>query len=321
VSGQRRRRAIVFGGAGFIGHHLVERLVARGDHVAVVDGLLPETGGSRDHVAHVMGAIDFHASRIEELNDLDALLADADVVVDCMAWTRHVAALERVLYDAQLNLESHLTLLTALRRRPGPLVVYLGSSSQYGRVTSGPITEQTPMVPEDVQGIHKAAADHHFRVHAALHGLNVVSLRLPNCFGEGQPIVGGDIGLVGGFIRALLAGEAVKVYGAGRRRALLYVRDAADLVSKVTDLNVRGFMPLNAAGDEVDIGDLARRLCALAGRGSVETAAMPRHIEAIDTGEARICDETLTRLVGPIARTPLEPSLAATVAYFREQLS
>jgi len=64
----------------------------------------------------------------------------------------------------RLNLAAHLTLLQALRAKPGRLLVYLGSRSQYGRMSSGVTTEDTPMVPLDVQGVHKVAAETHFRI-------------------------------------------------------------------------------------------------------------------------------------------------------------
>ena len=78
-------------------------------------------------------------------------------------------------------------------------------------ISTATITESTAMVPEDVQGIHKAAADHHFRVFAKLKRLNVLSLRFANCYGPNQPRAGEDIGLIGGFIRDALAGKTIVV--------------------------------------------------------------------------------------------------------------
>ena len=314
------RQILICGGAGFIGSHIARRFVAAGDRVTVVDGLLPGTGGSVDHVADVRHAIDLRTESIESLDDLETLVGAAEVVIDAMAWTRHVAALADPLHDMRLNLSAHLMLLQAMRRRPAPLLVYLGSRSQYGRVASGEITEDSPMVPTDVQGVHKVAAESHFRNFSALDGLNVVSLRLPNCFGECQPVEGEDIGLVGGFVRSLCQGAAVKIYGEGRRRTLLYARDAADIVAAIADRPAKGFVALNVAGDDVEIGALARQLQALVGRGSVESEAMPEHIKVMDTGDAPVSDARLKALIGAPPRTDLAAALGATVTYFKEQL-
>jgi nucleoside-diphosphate-sugar epimerase len=311
---------MVFGGAGFLGSHLARRFVQRGDEVVIVDGLMAETGGSLAHLADVAEHITICEASIDRIADLDSLVAGAAVVVDGMAWTRHNAAFDDPLYDLRLNLESHLHLLTCLRRRPPPLVIYLASRGQYGRVAEGVITEDTPMLPQDVQGVHKGAADHLFRIYAARYGLNVVSLRLPNCFGEHQPTTGDDIGLVGGFIRTLLRGGAVKVFGAGRWRGLLYAGDAAEIVSRLSDAAVTGFVPLNVAGNPVAIDDLARQLVALIGQGTVECEPLPRDIQLRDTGDANVADDRLRAIVGDIPTTALEPALLATIAYFRKEV-
>lgn len=314
------RQILICGGAGFLGSHIARRFVAAGDRVTVIDGLLPGTGGSLDHLADLRTAIDVRAAAIESVDDLDALVGAADVVIDAMAWTRHVAALADPLHDMRLNLASHLTLLQALRRQPGRLFIYLGSRSQYGRMASGVVTEDSAMAPQDPQGVHKVAAETHFKNFSVTDGLTVVSLRLPNCFGESQPVAGEDIGLVGGFIRALCQGETIKVYGSGRRRTILYARDVADIVVAVAGRPVTGFTALNVPGDDVELRDLALQLRQLVGAGEVESADMPAHIKAIDTGEAVVSSERLAALIGPRQGTELAAALAATVTYFKERL-
>lgn len=314
------RQILICGGAGFLGSHIVRRLAAAGDRVTVLDGLLPGTGGSAEHLTDVRHAIELRTQAIEAAGDLDALVGAADVVIDAMAWTRHVAALADPLHDMRLNLSSHLTLLQSLRRQPPRMFIYLGSRSQYGRMASGVVTEDTPMAPQDPQGVHKVAAETHFKNFAATDGLTVASLRLPNCFGESQPVAGEDIGLVGGFIRALCQGEAIKVYGSGRRRNILYARDVAEIVAAVAAQPLTGFTPLNVAGDDIDIRDLAFQLQELVGTGSVETGEMPDHIKAIDTGEAVVSTARLAALIGPLQGTPLAAALAATVNYFKERV-
>jgi UDP-glucose 4-epimerase len=316
----KRRRAVVLGGAGFIGSHIVERLIDRGDDVVVVDGLMAETGGSLRHLDQVKDQIELHLTPIESVAGLDQIVAGAELIVDCMAWTRHVAALTAAEYDAALNLASHLHLLKHLRSSADQKVVYLGSRSQYGRVAGAVITEETPMMPTDVQGVHKAAADHHFRIQATLRGLNVVSLRLPNCFGERQPTAGEDIGLVGDFIRTIHAGKAIQLFGVGRKRSILYVGDVVDLVMRISDAPFRGFVPLNAEGSEIEIGELARLLISIMERGSVEVADTPEHVRQIDVPFVPVSTDRLRSLIGEPPHTAVEPALRTTVAYFEEAL-
>jgi UDP-glucose 4-epimerase len=315
------KHVLICGGAGFLGSHVARRFVAAGDRVTVVDALVPGTGGSLDNLADIRGAIDVRAVPVDAVDDLPALVASAGVIVDAMAWTRHLAALQDPVQDMRLNLAPHLTLIQALRGQGPRLVIYLGSRSQYGRMPARVVTEDQPMTPQDPQGVHKVAAESHFRNYAGLDGYHVVSLRLPNCFGEGQPVSGEDIGLVGGFIRTLCHGGTVTVYGEGRRRALLYARDAAEIVVRVADRSVTGFVPLNVAGRDVDIRDLATQLRALIGAGDIVDSVMPAEIAAIEPGGGTIDESRLRALVGEPPRSDLSDALRRTVGYFTEHLA
>ena len=309
-------RVTLFGGAGFIGSRIALACVRAGHRVRVIDGLLARTSGRRENLAPVAADIDFRAARIEHVGDLDRVLAESDVIVDCMGWTQHRAALDDPLYDLELNVASHLHWL---RRVPDHLrakVVYLGSRGQYADPATGDIGEDDPQEPRDVQGIHKAAAERHFRLAASLRDLDVVALRLPACIGPNQPAEGEDIGLVGGFARDLLAGRAIRVYGRGRRRAVAYVDDVAEIVCQLARLPGRGFQAYNLRGDVLPIEDIAKRLVAIVGRGSVEVADLPRDIAAIDSGAAAFREDRLrAALGGAVPRTPVDEALAATVRH------
>jgi UDP-glucose 4-epimerase len=311
---------VVFGGAGFIGSHCVDRFVARGQTVSVIDGLMAGTGGSRANLAAVLDRIEFTPAPIAEVTDLERVLAGADVVVDAMAWTSHIAALDNPARDLELNLLSHLTLIQALPAARPPRVIYIGSRSQLGRV-SGVVDEATPMDPIDVQGIHKTAAEQHFKLAAKRRSLNVVSVRLPNCFGERQPVAGGDIGLVGGFIRTALRGETIEVFGDQRQRCLLFAPDAAAIVERLAGAPIEGFCAVNAGGAHVAIRDLADRIVAAAGRGRVKSGPMPDDVRAIDAGDARVDETRLAALIGAPPRHDLDAALRATVGYFRETVN
>ena len=230
---------LICGGAGFLGSHVARRFVAAGDRHRRRRDRPRDWRIARppDHIRH---AIDLRTAPIEAVDDLRALVGSADVIVDAMAWTRHLAALQDPLQDMRLNLAPHLALVGALRGQGPRLVVYLGSRSQYGRMAARVVTEDEPMTPR----IRRACIKWPPRVisehYAALDGYHVVSLRFPNCFGEGQPVSGEDIGLIGGFIRTLCQGGTVKVYGEGRRRAILYARDAAGIVARIASRTVRG---------------------------------------------------------------------------------
>ena len=306
----------MFGGAGFIGSRIALACVRAGHRVRIVDGLVPRTSGRRQNLAPVAANVELRPVRIEQVGDLDRVLAESDVIVDCMGWTQHRAALDDPLYDLELNVASHLHWLRRVPDRLPAKIFYLGSRGQYSDPPSGDIGEDDPQDPRDVQGIHKAAAERHFRLAASLRDLDVVSLRLPACIGPNQPTDGDDIGLVGGFARDLLQGRSIVVYGRGRRRAIAYVDDVAEIVCRLAPLRARGFQAYNLRGDVLPIEDLAQRLVRIVGRGAVDVHDLPRDIAAIDSGAAAFREDRLrAALGGAVPRTPVDEALAATVRH------
>ena len=309
------RTALVLGGAGFIGSHIVEALVRSGTRVVVVDGCIAGTGGRRENLAGVASDVRLIAEPVEEVAELDRLVRDSEVIIDAMAWTSHLDALRFPEKDLRLNAASHLALLRHLPGQSPSRVILLGSRGQYGNPPVTRITEDTPMQPEDIQGIHKVAAEGYFRVYAGLQNLNVTCLRLPNCFGERQRTEGGDIGLVGLFIRSLLDDKPIEVFG-DRSRALAYAPDVAAVVCRLARTERRGFVPLNLAGVPVRLEDLARRLIACAGRGSYEVRPVPSDVARIDIGGAPVAEDRLQALVGDIPRSELGAALETTFRFF-----
>lgn len=319
MTGQTRPGVAVAGGAGFLGSHIAKRFHRAGYAVTVIDGLMERTGGREQNLHPILSEIQFYRADIRDLGVAAVALRDSDVVIDCMAWTDHRSALRDPLYDLRLNAETHLHLLHHLRA--GQQIIYLGSRSQYGRQPAGVITEETAMIPVDVQGIHKLAAESYFRVFSRLNGMRVISLRFPNCFGQNQPIRGDDIGLVGGLIRELLVHGFVEVFGEGRKRFLVYAQDLADVVlSLVEKATFGGFETYNMAGTEVSIEALAQKLIELVGHGTYALRAAPDEIASMDVGNGTFNDHGLRAAIGDIPTTELDPALRTTIEYFKENL-
>lgn len=287
----------------------------------MIDGLLPGTGGKAAHLEPVRQDIRFVPSRVEAVPKLSSILNAADFVIDCMGWTCHRLALQEPDYDAELNLKSHLTLLRALGPDSRTRLIYLGSRGQYGRPSCGTITEDCPMEPVDIQGIHKLAAEHYFRHFSMTLDLPAVSLRIPNCMGPNQLIDGQDIGLFGGFIRDLINGRAVTVFGANRRRSVVYVEDVATIVTRLLRSDLRQFQAYNVPGHLLPLSAAVEQLRVLIGSGEVFTAPLPDEIARIDVGDTAVDCTRLERAIGPITLTAEEQMLGSTVEYFKELLS
>jgi UDP-glucose 4-epimerase len=313
------RKVLVLGGAGFVGSWITERFCRAGDHVTVIDGLMPRTGGRAENLKKVADQITFIREAVEAVEGLPDLISDNNVIVDAMGWTAHNSAIENQLYDAQLNCLSHLHVIPHLVGRDDLQLIYLGTRVQYGRPDTAVVTESAPLVPVDVQGIHKVAGESYYRVFSERMGFNAVSLRLSNCYGERQPKTGEDIGLVGGFIRSLVEGERVEVYEGGRKRCLIYAGDLAELVLQLCEIGWRGFSVFNYAGLTVSVEDLVDAIIQHTGCGSYEKKPLPDSVARLEMGNVDYNDAALASFLGEITSTPLGESLARTVEYFRSE--
>jgi UDP-glucose 4-epimerase len=316
-------RALILGGAGFIGSAIAEYFSSRAWDVVVIDGLCERTSGRAENIASLSG-VRFVREKVEDVANLDEYLSASDIIIDAMAWTAHRLALYEPFYDAQLNQFSHLRVATALERHKEKRVIYLSSRGVYGNYAGAEITEETPLLPDDVQGVHKLAAESYYRIYAKLYGYSVVSLRFGNCFGKNMPVEGDDIGLIGGFIRDALEGRTIEVFGTHRTRPVVYAGDVAEYVWRVAmnpnDVFQQAFTAFNLNGQMIPIHELARLVVEACGMGEVVVKPLPHEIQTIDIGSTPFSAESLRALTDFTPSNDWSGALAETVAYYRERL-
>jgi UDP-glucose 4-epimerase len=310
-------KAVILGGAGFLGSLIAEEFVKRGYETTIIDGLLPRTGGNKKNLGSIIDRIDFIPVRLEEVKNLHEIIASSDVLISSMAWTSHLEAMQDPEYDIELNLRSHVHLIRELSINTK--VIFLGSRSQFGDVP-GPILEDSLMFPIDVQGINKVAAESYYRVFSQKKGFHVASFRIPNCFGEHQPVTGKDIGLIGGIIRDILNKKDVIVYGRDRKRNIIYGRDCARIICDFAEKDFYGYNPFNIRGDTFLIQDLCKLIINLVGEGSYIVEDIPTEIKSIDVGNIPMDESRLQTTLGNYNYTSITESLGTTIDYFKKEL-
>ncbi|MFC1606569.1 NAD-dependent epimerase/dehydratase family protein [Candidatus Latescibacterota bacterium] len=314
-----KRTVLILGGAGFIGSNCAERFVDEGWNVIIVDGLLTDTGGSIENVKHLLPQITFIEESVQTASGLIEIIDKSDLIIDSMAWTLHHKAIDNPDYDLLLNVSSHVSLIKMLKQCPGKNVIYLGTRGQYGNPGVDVIVEDTPMLPQDIQGINKLAGESYFRFYAKQYKLNVASLRIANCFGKNQLTEGDDIGLVGSFIRDAMNDKLVEIYGSNRKRPLIYVNDLIDIIYRMSERSFEGFSCYNINAWNMLIQDMAEIIIKITGKGSFSVRELPEHIRNMDVGVADFDSSKITSVLGDLKFTPYEKAIEQTLKYFKNK--
>lgn len=319
---QSKHKVLILGGAGFIGSNLAEHFYKNGSDVIVIDGLLKDTGGNKKNLLNLSGKIQIFYKKIEKLRNLQELLVKADLIIDCMAYTSHLAAIENPFYDYELNCKTHLHLIRNLKNIKRKNIIFLSSINVYGNsFRDKKINENSITNPVDVQGIHKLTAERYFNIYSKIYGFNVITLRIPNCFGKNQRLIGDDIGLVGSFIRDALQNKIIEIYGRKRKRSLIYIKDLVNIIYKISQKRINGYETINIPGYTISVLKLAEKIIKISGSGKILVKEIPNIVKNIDVGSAVIDGSKLTKLIGNNYFRNINDSLKETINYFKENLN
>lgn len=313
-------RILITGGVGFIGSNLGRRLSAAGASVTLVDSLIPEYGGNLANIDDFEQDVQLNVADVRDPYSMDHLVKGADFLFNLAGQTSHLDSMRDPFADLEINARAQLSILEACRRHnSGVRIVFASTRQIYGRPRYLPVDEQHPIVPVDVNGVNKVAGERYHLVYHAAHGLRTSVLRLTNTYGPGMRVKDARQTFVGIWIKNVLTGAPIKVYGAGEQvRDLAYVDDVVDafLQSALTDRSIGS--ALNVGGSErSSLRDLADLLIRCNGSGAIETVPFPDELKAIDIGDYYSDDSAVRSLLGWSPKVTLEEGLNRTLAYYR----
>ncbi|HSK38358.1 MAG TPA: NAD-dependent epimerase/dehydratase family protein [Arenibaculum sp.] len=267
---------LVTGGCGFIGTHLVRRLVKLGHRVTIVDDL------STGRAGNVPPGVDLQTGDIGSEGVMRTALRDADGCFHLAA----VASVQRTCTEwwqsTRTNLGGTVAVLEAARstaNRPPIPVVYASSAAVYGDAGSGPIPETAPTMPISPYGVDKLAGEMHARAGWTTHGIPSVGLRFFNVYGPGQDPTSPYSGVISIFTSRITRSEPIVIYGDGSQvRDFVFVEDVVDHLVAAMAAATAGARIFNVCtGRPTSIGQLAELLMAQDGR-SVERRHEPARV-------------------------------------------
>ena len=305
-------KVLVTGGAGFIGSHVVDALIARNDEVVVVDDL--DTGFRE--------SVDVRARLVVGSIADEELVRDAvrgcEVVFHQAAHKAVLRSVERPLITDTINTHGTLTVLKASLDAGVRRVVHASSSSVYGGATTLPTTEDEPTNPRSPYAVSKLAAEHYCRIFSELYGLETVALRYFNVYGPRQRPDATYAAVIPLFVDALLNGREPIVHGDGlQSRDFTYITDVvgANLAASAAPADGCAGRVYNIAGGEAStLLDLLRILSDVLG-----VVPHPQFVEPRpgDVRHSRADPSAAARDLGFRTRVGLDDGLRLTVDWLR----
>jgi UDP-glucose 4-epimerase len=312
----RQSRAMVTGGAGFIGSHLVHALHALGAHVTVIDDLVG-TFGSWANLDDVPAVERVQASILDE-----SALKRA---TDGREYVFHLAALGSVPGSVaeprkyqEVNVTGTFNVLEAARAAGVRRVVFAASSAAYGDSETLPKVEDMPVLPKSPYAANKVAGEAMMRACADSLGVDTASLRYFNIFGPKQNANSAYAAVIAAFAKSILAGLRPVIFGDGEQsRDFTYVDNAvhANLLAAASPKTIGGAVLNVACAQRVSVNELAVLMLKQLGRTDLTPEHRPER-----AGDVKHSLADISRTTAAIGYKPIvgfEPGLAATVAWYR----
>jgi nucleoside-diphosphate-sugar epimerase len=303
---------LVTGGAGFIGSHLCEELVRRGETVRVVDSLIT---GKRANLAHIPN-VEFIEGDLADVAVAGRAVRGIDYVLHQAAIPSVPRSVEDPITSNRANVDASLNVLVAARDAGVKRLVYAGSSSAYGNSPVMPKVETMPTAPLSPYALQKLVAEQYCQMFTALYGLETVTIRYFNVFGPRQDPSSPYSGVISLFISALCEGRRPIIFGDGEQtRDFTYVGNVVDGVLRACHATgVSGEVINVATSGRVSLNQLFKTLRDLVGANVEPIYEKPR---AGDVRDSQADISKAARLLGYTPLVTFEAGLRNTVEWFR----
>ncbi len=245
------KRILITGGLGFIGSNLAIKLVELGAKVEIVDALIPAYGGNLFNIESIKNKVKVVKGDIRDKKTVDRLVKDKDIIFNLAGTLSHIDSMTDPMTDLEINCRAQLSLLESVRKlNPAAKIVFAGTRNQYGKAQYLPVDENHPQEPTDINGINNIAAEKYHLMYTQVYGIKTVSLRMTNTFGPRHQMKHPRQGVLNWFIRNILDGKKVVLFGDGKQ-----IRDVNYLDDVIAALLLVG-QSSNGWGEAYNLGGI-----------------------------------------------------------------
>ena len=319
----RGKNVLITGGMGFVGSNLAIALVSKGAKVTLVDSMVRDTGGNLFNIKDIAEKVLINFSDVRDEHSMNFLVRGKDIMFNLAGQVSHIDSMVDPYTDLDINARSQLSILEACRKyNPGIKIVYASTRQVYGRPEYLPVDERHPLNPVDINGVNKLAGEWYHVLYNSVYGIKTVSLRMTNTFGPRLLMKHSRQGFIGWFVRQVIEGREIRIFGDGRQlRDLNYIDDVVDallICAENDDLNGKIFNLGNHP--PITLEEIAKLLIKINRGGKYRLIPIPKENRKIDIGHYYASFDKFRDATGWEPKVGYEEGLRRMMAYYKKNI-
>lgn len=318
INQYKNKKILITGGLGFIGSNLAIKLVDLGAKITIIDALIPSYGGNLFNIEGIKKKVVWVIGDIRESKLIDGIVKGQNIIFNLAGTLSHVDSMRDPMTDLEINCRAQLSLLESVRKyNQGVKIIFAGTRNQYGRAKYIPVDENHPQEPTDINGINNIAAEKYHLMYSSVYHIPAVSLRMTNTFGPRHQMRHARQGVLNWFIRQIMDGEEIKLFGSGRqRRDINYVDDVVAALLTVGSSQNGWGEAYNLGGIAVALEEFIKKVIKIVGKGSYRILPMPEERRSIEIGDYVADYSKMTKTYGWKPAVSLDEGIKKTLEYY-----
>jgi nucleoside-diphosphate-sugar epimerase len=313
------KNVLITGGLGFIGSNLARKLVDLGASVTLIDSMIPEYGGNIFNISGIEDRVRVNISDVRDVHCMQYLIQDQDYLFNLAGQTSHVDSMQDPYTDLEINCRAQLSILETCRKFNSSIKVVFASTRQiYGRPSYLPVDEKHPLRPVDVNGINKVSGEWYHLLYNDVYGIKACALRMTNTYGPRMRIKDARQTFLGIWIRQLIEGKPILVFGDGtQKRDLCYVDDATHaLLLAAINSKADGGVYNIGSKEVISLRDLAELIIEIKGCGVYNVVPFPEDRKTIDIGDYYADYSKIRKDLSWVPEVSLKDGLNSVILYY-----
>lgn len=321
----KNKKVLITGGLGFIGSNLAIKLAGIGAKVEIIDAMISRYGGNIFNIETIRERVRWVIGDIRDKKVIDKMIEDKEIIFNLAGTLSHIDSMTDPMTDLEINCRAQLSLLELVRKlNPKVKIIFAGTRNQYGKAKYLPVDEDHPQEPTDINGINNIAAEKYHLMYTHVYGIKTVSLRMTNTFGPRHQMRHSRQGVLNWFIRKILDGEDVVLFGKGKQiRDVNYIDDVVSALILVGQSRKGWGEAYNLGGTPVSLLEFVnktiqtvRTINSRVNLGRIVVKPFPADRKQIEVGDYIASHKKMEKRYGWKPKVSLPEGIRKTIDYY-----